>query len=274
MLFYRCTTDKVSQNMTQSLHPAAQKGFGSAAQLYQQVRPSYPQNIVLWLQDHLQVHAQSKLLDLGAGTGKFLPYLQQITDQVTAVEPISEMLAELQQQFPTVHTIQAYSHEIPVEDASFDAVFCAQSFHWFSNTETLQEIYRILKPNAYLVLVWNQRDISVDWVNALAEYIAPFEGDTPRYHSQQWKLAFENQELFQLFEETTFEQKHRGTVEDVVSKRLLSTSFIAAMSQNEQQQHKIQFERIVQQYTGLSAQDVIDFPYVTHVYVFQKNPSE
>ena len=171
MLFYRCTRDKVSQNMTQSLHSSAQKGFSSAAKLYQQVRPSYPQSIALWLQDRLQLSSETKLLDLGSGTGKFLPYLQQITQHIIAVEPIDEMLAQLEQAYPNVQTLQAFSHNIPVQAETANVVTCAQSFHWFANIETLTEIHRILKPNGYLVLIWNQRDIGVNWVKALADLI-------------------------------------------------------------------------------------------------------
>ena len=63
--------------MTQSLHPAAQKGFSLGAELYQQVRPSYPQEIAFWLQDRLKIDETSTVVDLGSGTGKFLPYLIQ-----------------------------------------------------------------------------------------------------------------------------------------------------------------------------------------------------
>lgn len=78
--------------MTQSLHPAAQKGFSSAAELYQQVRPNYPAEIVSWLQNCLQIQENSTVIDLGSGTGKFLPYLKQTHADVIAVEPIGEML--------------------------------------------------------------------------------------------------------------------------------------------------------------------------------------
>ena len=113
-----------------------------------------------------------------------------------------------------------------------NAVFCAQSFHWFSNLETLKELDRVLKPQGFLVLVWNQRDITVDWVKALADYIAPLEGDTPRYHSGAWRKVFEEQNLFQPYAETQMRQLQYGPVEQVVSKRLLSTSFIAALQKN------------------------------------------
>ena len=256
--------------MTQSLHPAAEKGFGSAAALYQQVRPDYPAEISTWLQQQLQLRTQDALLDLGAGTGKFLPYLKSISTNITAVDPVPAMLQELRQAHPDIQAIQAFSHTIPLPDQSVRAVFCAQSFHWFATHETLAEIARVLQPNGDLVLIWNQRDINTDWVKALADILLPLEGDTPRYHSELWRKAFEQQPWFQLVQETELRQLHHGTVEQVVSKRLLSTSFIAAMPEAEQQALKQQFEQTVFAITGKEAQDEIDFPYTTHVYIFKK----
>ena len=256
--------------MTQSLHPAAQQGFGSGASLYQQVRPSYPQEVDTFLQDQLKVLPNSHIVDLGSGTGKFLPHLLKLTTQLTAVEPIASMLTELRQLYPQVATVQARTEQLPLPAQCADVVSCAQSFHWFANLQSLKEIHRILKPQAHLLLIWNQRDISVNWVNALAEMILPFEGDTPRFHNQDWRQVFADTDLFQLCHEQQFHHRHVGTVEQVVSKRLLSTSFIAAMPAAQQQQLKTQFEQLILEYTGLHAQDTIEFPYCTHVFIYQK----
>lgn len=256
--------------MTQSIHPAAQKGFSSAAELYQQVRPDYPEAITPWLEQLLHLPAHSHVLDLGSGTGKFLNYLKPLSEKITAVEPVAEMLQQLQKKHPDIETLAARSDHIPLPDHCVDAIFCAQSFHWFANTETLNEIHRLLQPEGSLVLVWNQRDIRVDWVAALANVLNQLEGDTPRYHTGQWQKVFEQQHDFKLCAETTFAQLHHGTVEQVVSNRFLSTSFIAALPEAEQQALKLQFEKIVADYTQKQAQDLIDFPYVTHVYVYKK----
>ncbi len=82
--------------------------------------------------------------------------------------------------------------------------------------------------------------------------------------------VFEEQDLFTFDNLNTFSQSQHGTVEQVVSKRLLSTSFIAAMTEKDQLQLKAQFEKIVYDFTGLGPQDQIDFPYVTYAYHFQK----
>ena len=102
--------------MTHYLHPAAQKGFSSAAELYQQARPDYPQDIVSWLKNELNLDQDSIVVDLGSGTGKFLPYLKQITPHIIAVEPVSEMLEQLKIVHPDVQTIQANSDEIPLKN--------------------------------------------------------------------------------------------------------------------------------------------------------------
>ena len=254
--------------MTHSLHPAAQTGFSSAAELYQQVRPNYPQEIVHWLIEELKINKQSTVLDVGAGTGKFLNYLKQSTSNIIAVEPIQEMLEQLKMVHPEIQTQQASSHDIPLESNTIDAILCAQSFHWFANIETLQEFARLLKPQGHLGLVWNQRDESVDWVKALADFVKVYEGDTPRFHSYEWQKVFEHHSFFRLASKKVFVQHQIGSVEDVVSRRLLSTSFIAAMSDSEQAQMKRKFEAIVYEMTGKTAQDEIKFPYVTYAYHF------
>ncbi|MFV5492383.1 class I SAM-dependent methyltransferase [Acinetobacter sp. ASP199] len=259
--------------MTQSLHPAAKQGFSSAAERYQQVRPSYPEALVPWLQQQLGLTTDAQLLDLGSGTGKFLPQLKFISSHILAVDPVAEMLTQLKRVHPDIPTLQAMSDALPLENASIHAVFCAQSFHWFANLDSLKEIHRILKDRGYLVLIWNQRDVNVGWVKALADFILPMEGDTPRYHSGQWHDVFQDQQLFRPVAETTLQQIHSGTVEQVVSKRLLSTSFIAAQPDDVQQQLKSQFEQIVLAHTGKQPDEQIDFPYVTHVYIFQKIPT-
>ncbi len=257
--------------MSNTIHPAAQHGFSSAAALYQHVRPSYPQAIVTWLQQDLHLSTDAKIIDLGAGTGKFLDSLSQVSKHILAVEPVAAMLEQLRQQHPQVDTLQAQSDaltQLPAQQ--FDAVVCAQSFHWFATRESLAAIHHVLKQDGALCLIWNQRDERVDWVKALADFIAEYEADTPRFHNQAWAQVFEQQQMFDYVELKQFEQHHAGTVEDVVSKRLLSTSFIAAMPEPAQQALKAQFEQIVRQHTGKGPQDQIVFPYVTYAFHYRK----
>ena len=207
-----------------TLHPSAQHGFSQNAELYQKARPSYPNQIISWLKQNLQLNQHSEVVDLGAGTGKFIPYLQQVTNNIQAVEPITEMLEQLKQLYPGIHCIQTDSKNLKLAASSIDAVLCAQSFHWFADHDSLKEIHHVLKSKGHPGLIWNQRDTSHPWVKEVAEFIMPFEGDTPRYHHGTWQRILEESSQFKLESEQTYAFHHRGTVEQVIIQRIMSTS--------------------------------------------------
>jgi ubiquinone/menaquinone biosynthesis C-methylase UbiE len=248
----------------------AQQGFQRGAELYQHSRPDYPEEIIGWLQHQLQLQSHSRIVDLGAGTGKFLPYLKRISTHICAIEPISEMLAQLKQVHPEVTTIQTDSQHLGLALHSIDAVCCAQSFHWFAQAESLQEIYQILKPHGALGLIWNQRDTRMEWVQAIADLLAPLEQDTPRFHSWHWQEVFKQCAFFDLQSLQHFYFQHVGTVEQVVVNRILSTSFISAATLSEKQNIRKQLLDIMRFYCDKTAQDQIAFPYITYAYHYKK----
>src|SRR5262249_26246894 len=149
------------------LHVAAATGFEAGADAYARGRPDYPEALDGWLRDMLGLGSGKAAMDLGAGTGKFTPRLLGTGATVMAVEPVDAMRARLAHDLPEVRALRGPAEAIPADDASFDAIVCAQAFHWFATPTALAEIRRVLKPGGTLGLVWNLRDFSVDWVAAL-----------------------------------------------------------------------------------------------------------
>ena len=99
-----------------------------------------------------------RVLDLGAGTGKFTKYLLATGAEVVAVEPVVAMRERLTAAFPRVRALSGQAEAIPLGDATVDAVVCAQAFHWFATPAALAEIVRVLRPGGQLGLIWNVRD--------------------------------------------------------------------------------------------------------------------
>ena len=79
--------------MTPRIDPVAAAGFGSAAEVYERARPSYPSEAIDWLFERTGAGPGDTIVDLGAGTGKLTRLLVPSGARVVAVEPIPEMRA-------------------------------------------------------------------------------------------------------------------------------------------------------------------------------------
>ncbi|ERH59460.1 MULTISPECIES: class I SAM-dependent methyltransferase [Pseudomonas] len=248
------------------VHTSAQQGFSTQAVTYAQGRPDYPRQLTGWLADTLRIDAQSSVIDLGAGTGKFTRLLSTLAPTLTAVEPVAAMGAQLTKLLPDVRLVNGTAESIPLPSASADAVVCAQAFHWFSTEAALAEIHRVLKPDGRLGLVWNVRDESVDWVAAITEIITPYEGDTPRFHTGRWREAFTG-EYFSDPEVTCFPYSHVGSPQEVIMDRFLSVSFIAALPDAPKAVVTAQLQALIDTHPALKGRDTVAFPYQTQAYV-------
>lgn len=149
--------------------------FGSAAAAYERGRPSYPPEAIDWL---LPAGA-SKVLDLGAGTGKLTTRLVERGLDVVAVDPIPEMLEVLRTSLPDTPALLGTAEEIPLQDNSVDAVLVAQAWHWVDPERAIPEVARVLRPGGRLGVVWNTRDERLGWVRELGQIIGR-DGDPVR----------------------------------------------------------------------------------------------
>jgi SAM-dependent methyltransferase len=251
------------------IHHSAAAGYAVTAATYVKGRPDYPPEVDDWLCRDLALIEGKMVLDLGAGTGKFLPYLRRTQATIVAVEPIPAMLAQLIDLYPGIATKQGSAERIPFADASFDAIVCAQSFHWFANQSALDEIRRVLKPGGILGLIWNVRDESAEWVAALRAIFDPHEGDAPRYHSQAWQRLFPADGFSQLYERR-FPHGHTGSPEHVIVDRVLSTSFIAALPTTERNEVAAQVRQLIATTPDLAGKSEVTMPYVTSAFSCQR----
>ncbi len=173
------------------IHQQAAVGFGRAADAYDRGRPDYPPSAVEHLVRVLNISRESRVVELGAGTGKFTNYLAATGARIIAVEPVASMRARLAERLPHVQVADATAEATSLAEASVDAVVAAQAFHWFDAKRAVGEIARILRAGGGLGLIWNVRDDSLPWVRRLTEIIDPHEGSAPRYRTLEWKSAFQ-----------------------------------------------------------------------------------
>jgi SAM-dependent methyltransferase len=141
--------------------------FGAAAAAYERGRPPYPAEAVDWLLPQ----GASRVLDLGAGTGKLTRQLRDRGLDVAAVEPSEGMREQLARAVPGAAVYAGSAEEIPLPDRSVDAVLVAQAWHWVDRGRAVPEAARVLVPGGRLGLVWNIRDEREDWVAELGRIL-------------------------------------------------------------------------------------------------------
>jgi SAM-dependent methyltransferase len=128
------------------------RSFDRAAEEYERGRPGWPPEVL----ELLPVAVDSTVLDIGAGTGKLTRVLAARYTHVIAVEPLAEMRAILEQRVPKAEALPGVAEAIPLGDASVDAVFTGQAFHWFATDVAVAEIARVLRPGGVLARMWNE----------------------------------------------------------------------------------------------------------------------
>lgn len=163
---------------------------------YERGRPGWPSEVV----DVVRLPREATVVDLGAGTGKLTRLLVPRFDRVVAIEPAEPMLRLLVGLCPDAGAVNGTGQQIPVTDGSVNAIFAAQSFHWFDDRAALAEMVRVLRPAGGLVLMWNlpngPTEPSITAVEELLDRQAP-KGDLgydpldlghgPRYASGEWR---------------------------------------------------------------------------------------
>jgi SAM-dependent methyltransferase len=141
--------------------------FGSVAADYDRYRPPPPPQALDWL-----VPPETRtVLDLAAGTGIVTRELVGRAQRVIAVEPDERMRAVLAARCPEAENLAGRGEDIPLPDASVDAVMVAAAWHWLDPGLAVPEIARVLRVGGRLGVLWNSRDVRVPWVaefNALA----------------------------------------------------------------------------------------------------------
>jgi SAM-dependent methyltransferase len=174
-----------------TVDPIAADAFGSMAQEYERGRPGWPADAVEAL---LRRFGARTVLDLAAGTGKLTEVLASRAD-VVAVEPVDGMRRVLEARLPGVRALAGTAEAIPLPDASVDAAFVAEAFHWFDPARATAELARVVRPGGGLVVLWNVSDgDDPAWVTEVIDVVRERKlegsGETRR-DTVPWREALE-----------------------------------------------------------------------------------
>jgi SAM-dependent methyltransferase len=134
--------------------------FSSRVENYVKYRPGYPTGVVDTLTKECGLTANSLVADIGSGTGILSEIFLKNGNRVFGVEPNHEMRdagERLLGKYPCFTSVNGTAEETTLADCSVGFVTAGQAFHWFDRGRARKEFARILKPDGWVALIWNER---------------------------------------------------------------------------------------------------------------------
>jgi SAM-dependent methyltransferase len=135
------------------MDPRAEK-HDEIAELYDRMRPGYPKAIFQKLQRAANLGSNSRILEVGAGTGQATRDLIKISPHVSCIEPGGRLLKVAKSNLPSVNFIKSTFEDF-VDTELFDCIFSATAWHWIDPKVGNRHAYELLSSNGHLAIANN-----------------------------------------------------------------------------------------------------------------------
>jgi SAM-dependent methyltransferase len=135
--------------------------FDGLASIYAKYRPGYPDQAVDLVVEKID-DRQFPIADVGAGTGILSRQLAGRGYRVIGIEPNESMRSQAAASTSSgaIEYRAGRAESTGLEAHSVAALVAAQTFHWCEPDSSLREFHRILRPGAWVSLIWNISDKS------------------------------------------------------------------------------------------------------------------
>lgn len=241
--------------------------FSSRVENYINYRPGYPPEVVAFLREKCALAESSVIADLGSGTGILAEIFLQNGNRVFGVEPNDDMREageRLLAQYDRFTSITGTAESTTLEDRSVDFVTAGQAFHWFNRAVARKEFARILRPQGWVVLIWNERQtVSTPFLSAYEHLLHTYSTDYAAIDHRNIDLkvieSFFNPDTFSR---QTFNNKQVFDF-DGLKGRLLSSSYTPEPGHPDYQP---MLDKLAAIYKEYQVAGKVDFLYDTNVY--------
>ena len=129
----------------------------------------------------LDLTTDTKILDLCCGSGQSTQFLVQYSQHVTGLDISPLSLGRAARNVPQADYLEGLAEQIPCEDNQFDLVHTSAALHEMTpeqREQILAQVYRVLKPGGFFVLIDLHRPTNSLFWPGLAVFMWLFETET------------------------------------------------------------------------------------------------
>lgn len=243
--------------------------FDAKGTAYAKYRPLYPDSIFEYLISKKIITGDSRVADIGSGTGIFTMQIQPFADTVFAVEPNEDMRRNAEAIFGkggNVISINGSAENTGLPSNSIDCITVAQAFHWFDRIAFRNECKRILRSGGSIVLLWNVRDENSAIIQRNAQINAAF---CDEYKGFSNGIDFNDKHQFDdFFTGGYVTRKFENTVQydlETFVGRNVSSSFAPRECQSKYEPYVAALKELFQEFSA--DKKSIEYPYMVRCYV-------
>ncbi len=201
--------------------------FSSRVDNYVRYRPHYPQAVLESLQVNCGLTKTSVIADVASGTGILTELFLQNGNVVYGVEPnhdMREAAERLLKDYSNFKSVVGTAEETTLPETSVDFVTVGQAFHWFEQDKARREFGRILKPQGWVALVWNERRELSPLDYAYEQLVRKYSDDYAEVHHKRIDQDVLQRFFGDEFQKKTLENFQQFDFEGLKG-RLLSSSY-------------------------------------------------
>jgi SAM-dependent methyltransferase len=240
--------------------------FSDRVENYVRYRPGYPPQVLETLKRECGLKREHRIADIASGTGIWTRLLLENGNRVSGVEPnagMREAAERLLSGFSNFTSIAATAEATTLPDRSMDFVTAAQAGHWFNREQSRREFERILKPEGWLVLLWNER------LTDATPFLRDYEQLLLTYGTDYKDIRHERatDAVNEFFDPAPYEERNFPMLQEFdyagVEGRLLSSSYAPGP---EHPKHAVMLRELRRIFDEHSVENRVAFEYKTRVY--------
>lgn len=134
------------------------ESFNNAAELYNEVRPSYPDELIDWIIEKANISPKDTLLEIAPGTGQCTKKFAERDFRIHAVElgdKLAEILLENMRNKDVTVDVSSFEEWPPLKNVKYNLIYCATAWHWLDSNVKYQKTFDLLNKNGRLAIIWN-----------------------------------------------------------------------------------------------------------------------
>jgi SAM-dependent methyltransferase len=240
--------------------------FSDRVENYVRYRPGYPAGVLDLLRRDCGLRPEHVFADIASGTGIFTRLLLENGNFVFAVEPNAEMRetgSEQLRAFPRVKSVAGTAEATTLESASVDFVTAAQAAHWFDLPRARAEFVRILRPDGWCILIWNERRTSsTPFLRAYEKLLLAYGTDYKEVRHEHTTATIHEFFAPSRYDERVFDLRQQFDYEGLAG-RLLSSSYAPLHGHPNYVPMMQELERLFRDH---AEHDKVEFEYDTRVF--------